>query len=583
MIVGVYARKSTQQDVADDAKSVTRQIEHATAFAQSKGWIVDPAFIFSDDGISGAEFEKRPGLTRLLNSLTGRPFQVLVVSEISRLGREQFQTGYVLAQLAKAGIRIFTYLTGTEATLTDATSKFMLSVGTFADEMEREKARQRTSDAMVKKARQGFVTGGLVYGYRNVRRDSHVERVIDPVQAKIVRDIFARYIRGESPNQISKRLNRTDLQGGWRVTGVLKRPIYRGEVVSRWGTEVIRVQNEALRIVDDTTWHAAATRLLDVKRSYLRTTDGKLNGKPRSGAEAKYLLTGLLECECGATMSVRAWRKTKSYLCHAFLMGKWRRYSPCENSHPLKLQHADWAILQTIESTLLQPAVITRAIEAAIRRLDPLHRAERRRDLDAELTTLDREIGHLTRAIARGGKLESLLGELETRDARKAVLLADLARLAQADALASLNLATLEARLREKLQDWNGLLARHPQQTRSIITKLLIGRLRMTWTAEGYRFEGRGRITPLITGLIPDADTFLSWWPQRDSHALGSHFSPRLTVLVVGRTRPRDPSEARIRWFAEHIESPSSGNFSGACSSGVLFACKWLRAPDSAG
>jgi DNA invertase Pin-like site-specific DNA recombinase len=43
----------------------------------------------------------------------------------------------------------------------------MLSVGTFADEMEREKARQRTSDAMVKKARQGFVTGGKIYGYRS--------------------------------------------------------------------------------------------------------------------------------------------------------------------------------------------------------------------------------------------------------------------------------------------------------------------------------------------------------------------------------------------------------------------------------
>jgi hypothetical protein len=93
---------------------------------------------------------------------------------------------------------------------------------------------------------------------------------------------------------------------------------------------------------------------------------------------------------------------------------------------------------------------------------------------------------------------------------------------------ASLNLATLEARLREKLRDWNGLLQRHPMQTRSIITKLLIGRLRMTWTAEGYRFEGRGRITPLITGLIPDADSFLSWWPQ--GAAIADPFPVRLPL-----------------------------------------------------
>jgi len=50
-----------------------------------------------DDGISGAEVRKRPGLTRLLNMLRPRPpFQVLVMSEESRLGREQIETAYVI-------------------------------------------------------------------------------------------------------------------------------------------------------------------------------------------------------------------------------------------------------------------------------------------------------------------------------------------------------------------------------------------------------------------------------------------------------------------------------------------------------
>ena len=44
----------------------------------------------------------------------------------------------------------------------------MLSLTAFADEMEREKARQRTYDAMRRKARAGHVTGGRVYGYDNV-------------------------------------------------------------------------------------------------------------------------------------------------------------------------------------------------------------------------------------------------------------------------------------------------------------------------------------------------------------------------------------------------------------------------------
>ena len=44
----------------------------------------------------------------------------------------------------------------------------MLSLTNFAAEMEREKARQRTYDAMLRKAKALHVTGGKVYGYDNV-------------------------------------------------------------------------------------------------------------------------------------------------------------------------------------------------------------------------------------------------------------------------------------------------------------------------------------------------------------------------------------------------------------------------------
>ena len=41
MIAAVYARKSTDQNLPDVEKSVTRQVEHATAYAQRKGWAVN--------------------------------------------------------------------------------------------------------------------------------------------------------------------------------------------------------------------------------------------------------------------------------------------------------------------------------------------------------------------------------------------------------------------------------------------------------------------------------------------------------------------------------------------------------------
>ncbi|HJZ60386.1 MAG TPA: recombinase family protein, partial [Gemmataceae bacterium] len=221
MIAAIYARKSTEQNgVGDEDKSVTRQIEHAKAYAVKRGWLVADEHIYVDDGISGAEFVKRPGFLRLMNALKPKPpFKVLVMSEESRLGREQIETAYALKQIMDAGVRVFFYLENRERTLDSAMDKVMLSLTTFAAELEREKGSQRTYDAMAKKAKALQVTGGRVYGYDNievlspgVQPDSpptrlHVLRQINENQAAIVRRIFEMYASGMGITRIAKALN----------------------------------------------------------------------------------------------------------------------------------------------------------------------------------------------------------------------------------------------------------------------------------------------------------------------------------------------------------------------------------------
>src|SRR5215831_8004376 len=142
MIVAVYARKSTDQSgIADEQKSVARQIEHARAYAMRKGWTVDDAHIYVDDGISGAEFATRPRFLRLMNALKPRaPFQVLVMSEESRVGREAIETAYALKQLVQAGVRVFFYLENRERTDDSPTDKDMLSLTAFAEELAKRRA-----------------------------------------------------------------------------------------------------------------------------------------------------------------------------------------------------------------------------------------------------------------------------------------------------------------------------------------------------------------------------------------------------------------------------------------------------------
>jgi DNA invertase Pin-like site-specific DNA recombinase len=293
MIAAIYARKSTDQTgVADDQKSVARQVEHARQYATGKGWLVADEQIYVDDGISGAEFANRPGFLRLMNALKPRaPFQVLVMSEESRRGREAIETAYALKQLVQAGVRVFFYMENRERTLDSPTDKIMMSLTAFADELEREKARQRTYDAMLRKAKAGHVTGGSCFGYRNVEvvdasgQRSHVERVIEPAEAAIIREIFRLSAEGHGMKTIARRLNdagapspraqlgRSQTWAPSSVREVLYRPLYRGEIVwsrsrkrDAWGrkhqtglpeSEWIRRPAPELRIVSDDDWHAA--------------------------------------------------------------------------------------------------------------------------------------------------------------------------------------------------------------------------------------------------------------------------------------------------------------------------------------
>src|SRR5438477_2452670 len=119
MIAGMYLRKSTDQSgVADAEKSVAFQQEHGAAFITTQAWTLSEEHVFVDDGISGAEFDRRPGYVALMASLKPRPpFDVLVLYDDSRLGREQYETGYALKKLMQAGVRVFYSKTGKECTL----------------------------------------------------------------------------------------------------------------------------------------------------------------------------------------------------------------------------------------------------------------------------------------------------------------------------------------------------------------------------------------------------------------------------------------------------------------------------------
>src|SRR5688572_31847466 len=122
MIAAILVRKSNDEGDGSnaDVKSISVQREACVKFAEGRGWTVDEKYVFADDAVSGATFD-RPGLQALLTAAASKPapFQKLVVTEQSRIGRDTVGTLVVVQRLEDAGIEIWSASDGRPITLAD--------------------------------------------------------------------------------------------------------------------------------------------------------------------------------------------------------------------------------------------------------------------------------------------------------------------------------------------------------------------------------------------------------------------------------------------------------------------------------
>jgi len=95
---------------------------------------------------------------------------------------------------------------------------------------------------------------------------------------------------------------------------------------------------------------------------------------------------------------------------------------------------------------------------------------------------------------------------MKEREARRAHLKAELAKLGSRADITSLNAACVSSNLRERLTDWQGLLQRHTVEARQILRRLLVGRLLFTPKEDEkgryYEFAGQGSVSELLSGVV---------------------------------------------------------------------------------
>jgi site-specific DNA recombinase len=551
MNAAIYVRKSTAQTgMNEDARSVERQKARALEYAERHGWTVAPGHIFTDDGISGAEFERRPGFQRLKDALKLHPpFRYLIVMDESRLGRESIETAHVLKQLSLAGVRIFAYMDDREIVVDSLMDKMRLAFTGLMDEGERYRAQQRTFDALYRKAMLGHVTGGRVYGYDNVeivssvldaygrpKRD-HVERRINEDQAGVVRRIFRLCADGRGMVSIARQLNDEGLpaprnsQGrkiSWSpssVRSLLFRRLYLGEVIwnktkkrNPWGMQQQRKRPEKdwlkismpqLQIISEEEWKAAHERLDATRTVYLRGTKGELWGRPASNLDSKYLLTGLARCgQCGGSLYVRSSsRKGGRSLFYGCMTYHLRGRSVCSNNLLTPMERANDEVLIALEHQVLHPDITRVVVRKALERFKASEQEwkERRQILHRQISTIDSETKRLVSAISAGGDIPALVEALKLAQERREALSRDLAHV-DSQTHSDAEYEQLEKDLQAHFEaSWKTILTRQIGPTRQILRKLFNGNPvpftpAIDQAGHRYEFKGTASIGRLVTG-----------------------------------------------------------------------------------
>lgn len=279
-LTALYLRVSTEAQ-ADEGYSLAAQGEKLEAYCRMKGITQFRRFI--DGGYTGSNLS-RPGVDELIAGIQNGEIERVVVYKLDRLSRSQKDTLYLIEDVFLPHGVDFVSINENIDTGSPYGRAMIGILSAFA-QLERENIFLRTRMGMVERVKQGYWPGGgkIPFGYDY---DAAQGILIPNGDADTVRELYARYLEGQSAGRIARDLG---LKYEHLVTQILARESNTGVICYKG--QVYPGRHEPL--VSREQYDRALRRLQ--------------KPKPRAAAGGK-LLTGLLVCgHCGAKMRYQKW------------------------------------------------------------------------------------------------------------------------------------------------------------------------------------------------------------------------------------------------------------------------------------
>lgn len=367
----LYCRLSKNEDAKIESNSIANQKIILLKAAQTYGY--ENTRFFIDDGYSGTIFE-RPGLEQLENAIQAGMISVVLVKDISRLGRDYLKVGhYVEHFFPRYDVRFIAVSGGIDS---NTPAVDFLPLHSVMDEWYAKDISRKLRTMYQARAAKGEPVGLPVYGYRRTFENPKYWEP-DPKAAIIVQRIYQLALQGYGSEQIAKLLESEKVltpahyrisqnrSGGGRkgedackwasstIKQILERQEYCGDVVNR------KTYSHSLK---DRTRHRSAPHELVILKNvhepiverviWEYVQDKRKNNTKRRQARKQSLFSGFLRCgDCGSNLHYhfnQANPAIEYYNCSNYRGNR----GNCPRTHYVRLDYLDKAVLAEVNAML---------------------------------------------------------------------------------------------------------------------------------------------------------------------------------------------------------------------------------------
>ena len=432
-ITALYCRLSRDDELQGDSNSIVNQKAILSKYAKENHF-PNPQF-FVDDGYSGANFD-RPSWSELVALIEDEKVGVLIVKDMSRLGRDYLRVGlYTDVLFPEKGVRFIAISNGIDSAQQQENdfTPFLNIINEWYCRDTSKKIRA----VMKSKGEAGeHLCTNPPYGYMK-DPDNKKQWIVDGEAAEVVKRIFALCLDGYGPSQIARILKEDkvitptihfqqtgratrnappDNPYNWTsdtIADILERPEYQGHTVNfktykqsykskrtcynpeeKW----LVFENTHEAIIDADTW-ARVQELRKNKRRPART--GKTN-----------MFSGIVRCaDCGEKLYYCTSKNFEARQDHFVCSTSRLKGKAVCSTHFIRAVVLEQGVLAHMRLTI---ACVANHEEQFRKAMGAKQKAEAKKELAAkrrQLTQAERRIEELDRLFKRiyednvGGKL----------------------------------------------------------------------------------------------------------------------------------------------------------------------------------